>query len=219
MPTNKQRRDANRVRLERQLEARRESEARRRKITLITSIGATVVLIAAIVIVIVAVNSGNDTPAAGGKVDCTKPYTGKSVTFEGVTVTNAAQLGCQPKVKSAGTTDPTKLLAKDLVVGTGKAATPTSAVKVQYEGVLYKKGTEFDASWKSGSAPVSFSLTGVVAGFTQGIGGTTGLAPMKVGGRRLLVLPASLGYGTKGQGSIPANASLVFVVDLAAVTS
>jgi peptidylprolyl isomerase len=55
-----------------------------------------------------------------------------------------------------------------------------------------------------------------VAGFTQGIGGTTGVAPMKVGGRRIMILPPALGYGASGtpDGSIPPNTPIVFVVDL-----
>jgi FKBP-type peptidyl-prolyl cis-trans isomerase len=103
-------------------------------------------------------------------------------------------------------------------VGKGKAATPKSTVSVQYTGVLYKSGTMFDSSWTKGGQPVSFPLTGVVKGFTQGIGGTTGVPPMKVGGRRLMILPASLGYGAQANGAIPANSSLVFVVDLKALS-
>jgi FKBP-type peptidyl-prolyl cis-trans isomerase len=57
----------------------------------------------------------------------------------------------------------------------------------------------------------------VVPGFTQGIGGTGKVAPMRVGGRRIMILPAALGYGAQGSGPIPANAALVFVVDLKSV--
>ena len=103
---------------------------------------------------------------------------------------------------------------KDLVVGKGAAATPTSTVTVQYYGVLYNNGKYFDSSWKRGM-PAQFSLTRVVPGFTQGIGGTTGVAPMKVGGRRIIIVPAALGYGKAGSPpAVPANASLVFIVDL-----
>ena len=63
----------------------------------------------------------------------------------------------------------------------------------------------------------TFSLQQVVKGFTQGIGGGSGVPPMKVGGRRIMILPPALGYGAQSQGSIPANAPLVFVVDLLAV--
>ena len=83
--------------------------------------------------------------------------------------------------------------------------------------MLYKTGTEFDSSWSRGQA-AQFTLSQVVPGFTQGIGGTTGVAPMKVGGRRIIIMPAALGYGSQANASIPANSPLVFVVDLTAAT-
>jgi peptidylprolyl isomerase len=73
--------------------------------------------------------------------------------------------------------------------------------------VLYNGGKEFDSSWSRGE-PATFSLSGVIPGWTRGMIG------MQVGGRRELIIPASLAYGAKGQGSIPPNAPLVFVIDL-----
>jgi peptidylprolyl isomerase len=102
------------------------------------------------------------------------------------------------------------------VVGKGAPATPTSTVTVQYYGVLYKNGTYFDSSWKRGM-PAAFPLTNVVKGFTYGIGGTKGVAPMKVGGRRIIIVPSALGYGAQGSGAIPPNSPLVFIVDLTKV--
>jgi FKBP-type peptidyl-prolyl cis-trans isomerase len=141
--------------------------------------------------------------------------TPSSVNFENVTVGDAAKLSSKPKVSVASSQTPSGLQVKDLVVGTGAAATPTSSVKVQYVGVRYADGKQFDASWDHGGA-IGFSLQQVVPGFTQGIGGTSTIAPMKVGGRRLMILPAALGYGAAGtpDGSIPPNAAIVFVVDL-----
>ncbi len=239
MPTNKQRRDAAKRHLERQLERRQEREQRRRKMTLILSISLTVVLIAAIAIVIGLNDSGTSksTSTAAGKPSSSPtatpttasstptaaastsyaPATGPSVSFDGVTVKGATDLKGVPGVTSKSTTGPAKLEVKDLVVGKGAAATPTSTVNVQYYGVLYRNGTEFDSSWGRG-APTSFPLTGVVPGFTKGIGGTTGIAPMRVGGRRIIIMPASDGYGSQASGSIPANSPLVFVVDLLSVT-
>ena len=138
---------------------------------------------------------------------------GATVTFNGVSVVGAADLGGMPGVTSKSSATPTKLEYKDLVVGKGAAATPTSSVTVQYVGALYKDGTVFDSSWKNGRT-VTFALTGVVPGFTQGIGGTTGVPPMKVGGRRIMILPSALGYGAQANQGIPPNAPLVFVVDL-----
>ncbi len=146
------------------------------------------------------------------------PSSTAPITFNGVTVTGASELTAKPAVTSKSSTAPASLQVKDLVVGTGAPARPTSTVTVQYVGVRYADGKQFDASWDHGGA-VGFSLRQVVPGFTRGIGGTTGIAPMKVGGRRVMILPAALGYGSTGtqDGSIPPNAPIVFVVDLVGV--
>ena len=222
MATNKQQRDAERQRLQRQLQERRRREAGRRRATLIGSVAGSLVLVAAIVVVIVIATSGDGgTQAAGtsGPPPCANAGQPGVVTFKGVTVGNPTNLKKQPKVCSSASTRPSGLETKDLVVGKGAAASPSSTVSVQYTGVLYRNGHEFDSSWSRGQ-PASFSLQGVVPGFTQGIGGHGKTPPMKVGGRRIMILPASLGYGASppaGSG-IPANAPLVFVVDLLKVT-
>jgi peptidylprolyl isomerase len=127
-------------------------------------------------------------------------------------------MSAKPKVTAESTLPASKLKVKDLVIGKGEAATPTSTVTVQYVGVRYADGKQFDSSWDRGGA-TSFSLQRVVRGFTQGIGGNDRVSPMKVGGRRLMILPAELGYGENGtpDGSIPPNATIVFVVDLISV--
>ncbi|MEO6702042.1 MAG: FKBP-type peptidyl-prolyl cis-trans isomerase [Jatrophihabitantaceae bacterium] len=149
----------------------------------------------------------------------TQPASPSTVSFNDVTVADASTLSSKPKVSSKSTTVPSALQVKDLVTGTGQAASPTSTVTVQYVGVRYADGKQFDASWDHGGA-TSFSLAQVVPGFTEGIGGTQGISAMKVGGRRLMILPASLGYGAQGtsDGSIPPNAPIVFVVDLVGVS-
>jgi FKBP-type peptidyl-prolyl cis-trans isomerase len=141
-----------------------------------------------------------------------------TVSFENVTVTNATNMSSKPKLTAESTLPAAKLKVKDLVIGSGPAATPASTVTVQYVGVRYADGKQFDASWDRGGA-TSFPLNKVVRGFTQGIGGTDTIPAMKVGGRRLMILPAELGYGDRGtpDGSIPPNASIVFVVDLVGV--
>jgi peptidylprolyl isomerase len=140
------------------------------------------------------------------------------VTFENVTVDNAANLSARPKVTSESTLPAARLKVKDLVVGTGEAANPSSSVTVQYVGVRYADGKQFDSSWEKGG-PITFRLNKVVRGFTQGIGGNDTVSPMKVGGRRVMIIPSELGYGENGtpDGSIPPNATIVFVVDLKAV--
>ena len=231
MPTNKQRREAARRHLERQLVRREQREATRRRVTLYSSIGGTVLAVVIVIILIATLGGGgskekaaNDTvssptttpSAAATTLPPAKAATGKSVSFMGVTVKGAADLTGYPVVTSKSSTAPKNIEVKDLVVGKGTAAKASSTVTVQYVGVLYKNGTPFDSSW-TGGTPAQFSLTGVVKGFQYGIAGTTGVTPMKVGGRRLIIMPAALGYGAKANGSIPANSALVFVVDLKSV--
>ncbi len=105
---------------------------------------------------------------------------------------------------------PTELETTDIVEGDGAEATAGSQVTVQYVGVNYANGEEFDSSWDRGE-PFPFTLGAgeVIPGWDQGVEG------MKVGGRRELVIPSDLAYGE--QGSPPAigpNEALVFVVDL-----
>jgi peptidylprolyl isomerase len=119
-------------------------------------------------------------------------------------------LSTEPKVTPPSGAAPTTLEKKDLIVGTGAEAKDGDTVTVNYVGVLYKGGKEFDASWKR-KEPFQFKLgeKQVIAGWDQGVPG------MKVGGRRELVIPAELAYGKTGSPpTIPANAPLVFVIDL-----
>jgi peptidylprolyl isomerase len=126
-----------------------------------------------------------------------------------VKVTGA--LGAKPKVTITpiNATPPANLVIKDLAKGHGKKAKAGDTVSVQYDGVLYANGSEFDASWDRGQA-FSFPLGAgqVIPGWDKGVAG------MRVGGRRVLTIPPDLGYGAQAQGPIPANSTLVFVVDL-----
>jgi FKBP-type peptidyl-prolyl cis-trans isomerase len=122
-------------------------------------------------------------------------------------------LSKEPTVTPPTGAPPTTLVTKELITGTGPEAKPGNPVTVNYVGVLYSNGKVFDASWKR-HEPFAFTLGKgqVISGWDQGIAG------MKVGGRRELIIPAPLAYGAKGSPpSIPPNAALVFVVDLLAV--
>ncbi len=118
-----------------------------------------------------------------------------------------------PTVELPSGPAPTHLVVKDLKTGNGAEAKSGDQVSVQYIGVLYDNGSKFDSSYDHGQ-PFSFKLGGgqVIPGWDQGVAG------MKAGGRRELIIPPDLAYGAQGQPpTIPANATLVFVIDLVSV--
>jgi peptidylprolyl isomerase len=127
-----------------------------------------------------------------------------------VTTPTSGPLSTKPTVTVPTGPPPTKTQTKDIIVGTGAEAKSGDSVTVNYVGVLYKNGKEFDSSWKR-NEPFTFTLGkgAVIPGWDKGIPG------MKVGGRRELIIPASEAYGAAGSGStIPPNSPLVFVVDM-----
>jgi peptidylprolyl isomerase len=134
-------------------------------------------------------------------------------TTETTATTEDPSLAQKPEGKVPSGPAPKLLQVDDLVEGTGDAAKAGDTLTVDYVGVLYKNGKQFDASWDRGE-PFQFQLGagGVIQGWDQGLVG------MKVGGRRMLTIPANLAYGTEGAPpDIPPNAPLVFVVDLKAI--
>jgi peptidylprolyl isomerase len=129
----------------------------------------------------------------------------------GVTVTG--DLGVKPTVAmGADTKSTTQLTVKDLVVGTGPIAKPGDTVTAHYVGIGAISGQQFDSSWDRGQA-AQFPLNQVIVGWQNGIPG------MKVGGRRLLVIPGEQAYGANPPpgSNIQANEALVFVVDLVSI--
>jgi peptidylprolyl isomerase len=119
----------------------------------------------------------------------------------------------KPAVEVPAGPAPTDLEITDITVGDGPEATPGQRVSVQYVGVAYSTGKEFDSSW-SRNEPFEFALGAghVIAGWDSGVAG------MRVGGRRRLTIPAKLGYGDRGAGNvIKPGETLIFVVDLLGV--
>jgi peptidylprolyl isomerase len=105
---------------------------------------------------------------------------------------------------------PADLEITDVAEGDGEEAAAGRTAVVHYVGVAYSTGEEFDASWNRGE-PFAFPLGAghVIAGWDRGVAG------MKVGGRRRLVIPPDLGYGDRGAGgAIAPGETLIFVVDL-----
>lgn len=135
-----------------------------------------------------------------------------------------AGLETKPEIKMDGCGDPpTRLVTEDLltpgippgtrparaVLARGPVATveEASIVTFNYVGVLWPDGKEFDTSW-SRKEPATYAMTGVIPGWS------TGLAGMKEGGRRLLVIPPELAYGSRGKGSVTPNSTVAFVIDV-----
>jgi FKBP-type peptidyl-prolyl cis-trans isomerase FkpA len=104
--------------------------------------------------------------------------------------------------------DSTEFKMEDITVGTGQEAVSGKKISVNYKGTL-TDGTQFDSSYDRGQA-FSFNLGAgeVIEGWDKGFAG------MKVGGKRKLTIPASMGYGNRPVGSIPANSTLIFEVEL-----
>ncbi len=119
----------------------------------------------------------------------------------------------KPEIPKPTGAPPSQLVVRDIVEGKGRTVRVDDSVKVHYVGVLHATGQQFDASWDSGS-PARFQLSEgrLIPGWIEGIPG------MKVGGRRMLVIPPDLGYGAQGQPPvIGPNETLVFVIDMVGV--
>jgi peptidylprolyl isomerase len=138
-----------------------------------------------------------------------------SMTNQGETSTALPEVrgskGSKPSITAPAGQAPATLLSNDIFVGSGKEAVATSTLEVHYTLMAWSTGQVVESSWDRGQT-ATFPLSGVIAGWQQGIPG------MKEGGRRLLVIPPDLGYGAQGSGgAIGPNETLVFVVDLVSV--
>jgi len=143
----------------------------------------------------------------GGDDDATADDTGADPT-------PTQDLGQKPNVEVPEGDPPAELVADDLVEGDGEEATAGSTVEVHYVGVAWTTGEQFDASWDRGTT-FSFRLGAgdVIPGWDEGVAG------MREGGRRHLVIPPAMAYGERGvPPDIGPNETLIFVVDLLSVS-
>ncbi|QGV81503.1 FKBP-type peptidyl-prolyl cis-trans isomerase [Streptomyces ficellus] len=118
--------------------------------------------------------------------------------------------GAAPSIDVPKKPAPKELVAKYVLEGDGPVVKPTDKLLLQYKGVLWEGGKEFDSSYKSGQL-AEFPLQSLIKGWQQGLAGK------KAGSRVMLVVPPELGYGAQASGDIPANSTLVFSLDILAV--
>jgi peptidylprolyl isomerase len=122
-----------------------------------------------------------------------------------------ADINKKPVVPKGTGAAPTALKAETLIAGSGAAIKSGQQATVNYVGVLFKNGKEFDTSWGKGKQPFQFALGSgqVIPGWDAGVLG------MKVGERRRLTIPAALAYGAQGSPpKIGPNEPLIFDIDL-----
>ena len=218
MPSDKRARQ--RAAREMRLAAEAKAKKRRKQIRNVI----IVVVIAAVIILIVFVTSSSSPKksATTTTTTTTAPAT-TTTTVPGSTTTTvpptigaipaadlspAGTAGKAPTVVVPAGSPPTQLESADLITGTGAAAKTGDALTVQYVLATYSSRKTVQSSWTSQA--FTFTLgQGVIQGWDDGVVG------MKVGGRRELIVPPSLGYGASSPGSgIAANDTLVFIIDL-----
>jgi peptidylprolyl isomerase len=133
-----------------------------------------------------------------------------SSTGETVMPVVSAVAGEAPTISKPEGAAPAELTTEDVIVGTGAEVLPTSTLTVHYTLMAWSTGKIIESSWSG--QPATFPLAGVVEGWQKGLPGA------KVGGRRLLILPPSMGYGAAGSGPIGPNETLIFSVDIIGVS-
>ena len=181
--------------------------------------GRTVALIAAAAVGVGACGDDEDDTDLPAAVPATPTQTATATTTTGAAGSGATVRGIstdvssKPEIPKPSGEPPTELVSHDIVEGKGREAKKGDDLAVHYVGVLFETGQQFDASWDGGE-PFAFTLGegSVIPGWDEGVEG------MKVGGRRMLTVPPDMAYGETGQGSIPPDATLVFVIDLLNVT-
>jgi peptidylprolyl isomerase len=194
----------------RRVAAAARARVRRRNQVLLVSLAALAV-VGIVVAITLLVRSGSDTDTVGSGASPTPTSTATTEAFPPLPAGADPALATKPVV-TAGTGDVTELKVTTLIEGTGPAAQNGQTVKVNYVGVTYKDGKEFDASWKGQQTfPVTLGAGGVIKGWDQGLVG------VKEGSRVQLDIPAELAYGEPAPAGYPSG-DLRFVVDVLSVS-
>ncbi len=198
---------------------RRETQRRRRQV--VATVGAFGLILAIVIPISFLGGGSNDNKSKASATTLPTPTTTPSGTAANAGAGDAAGKPCvalkDPLPKGAPNVPievgpaPKTLIKKDIKIGTGAEVTAASTVNANYIGVACSTGKIFDSSWSRGQ-PAEFPLNGVIQGWQQGLPG------MKVGGERLLGIPADEAYGATGSPpTIGPNEALWFVVDLVGV--
>lgn len=165
------------------------------------------IVLACLLIALFAVACGDDEEQAAAPQGTATPEPAGTIDAAEI----SKDLSGKPKIPKPAGEPPAELQQQDVVKGKGKAAKAGDTVSVQYVGNSWSTGAQFDASWDRGGQPFDFPLGAgqVIPGWDQGVAG------MKPGGRRLLVIPPDLAYRDQSPSpEIGPNETLVFVVDL-----
>jgi len=157
--------------------------------------------------------TSSNQPAGAGATSGgqTAAASGPQCTAEQIQVT--ANVGAAPTVTlPKGCATPTTLLRRDIVAGTGQAVKSGDSITADYQLTTWSNDSMVQQSFGSQPFTTQIGVGQVIPGWDQGLIG------LKSGGRRLLVVPPALGYGSAGQQGIKANETLVFVIDVHAVS-
>ena len=121
-----------------------------------------------------------------------------------------ANAGEAPTITAPSGDAPTTLIVEDVIVGSGTEVLATSTLTLHYTLMMWSDGSILESSWSNGT-PSTFQLSGLIQGWKEGLPGA------KVGGRRLLVIPPALGYGSMAGHPLEKD-TLIFAVDIIAVS-
>jgi len=152
-------------------------------------------------------STGGDEAAATPTATPTASESGIEALVQGI----GKDTETKPEVPAPQGDPPPELVVRDIVAGKGPKAQPGDELTMQYVGISWSNGQQFDASWDRGAEPFAFQLGAgmVIPGWDEVLVG------LREGGRRLLVIPPDMGYGPEGtpDGAIGPNETLIFVVD------